>query len=307
MLDAAEQFYQSVGNARRMIQLREQKLLFTPPSSARDRALAALYLSTQRAPKAVEAMLAAVRQPLNKPDRIVLDLGRILIRADAADQVDAEVEALIKRYPQWKAELTWEWSWVCEMRGQSQRAEQMLADNVKQFPGHADSNNGLAYTWANRDKNLEEALRLSQAAVAAEPRNSAYRDTLGWVYYKLGRMDEAVDELRASLNDDQQHPVMLDHLGDALWRKNRTEEARQVWTQAEGQLRRMVQSGLDVAADPDMKSLPESLRAKLQAVEQNKRPPVSRVPSLDDARPADGNAGVQPAPADEQKAQRSVP
>ena len=52
-------------------------------------------------------------------------------------------------------------------------------------------------------------------AVAAEPDNSAYRDSLGWVYYRLGRFPEAVVELEKAAADKSPTAEVLEHLGDA--------------------------------------------------------------------------------------------
>jgi Flp pilus assembly protein TadD len=69
-------------------------------------------------------------------------------------------------------------------------------------------------------------------AVAAEPENRAYRDSLGWVYYRLGRFREAVTELEKALDDKQPDGTVLDHLGDAYQKAGKNDKALVAWRRA---------------------------------------------------------------------------
>jgi len=42
---------------------------------------------------------------------------------------------------------------------------------------------------------LPEALKLINKALEQEPENGAYVDSLGWVYFKQGRIKEAIEQL----------------------------------------------------------------------------------------------------------------
>ena len=70
------------------------------------------------------------------------------------------------------------------------------------------------------------------AAVAAEPENRAYRDSLGWVYYRLGRFPEAVAELEKALDEKRPDATILDHLGDAYQKLGNVEKASAAWRRA---------------------------------------------------------------------------
>ena len=75
---------------------------------------------------------------------------------------------------------------------------------------------------------LEESVQLIQRALAIEPDNGAYIDSLGWAYFKLGRLDEATKELEraAHLIEDA---VIFEHLGDCYAAQGRREEAAKAW------------------------------------------------------------------------------
>ena len=75
-------------------------------------------------------------------------------------------------------------------------------------------------------------------AVAAEPNNAAYRDSLGWVLYRLGRYPEAVAELEKAAAGKDPDATVLDHLGDAQQKLGQAEKARQTWRRAAAAFRK---------------------------------------------------------------------
>jgi len=74
--------------------------------------------------------------------------------------------------------------------------------------------NYLSYSWAEMGTNLKKAHSYINRALKLSPKNSAYLDTLGWVYYKSGNYAAAVKQLKkaSALELD---PVIWEHLGDA--------------------------------------------------------------------------------------------
>ncbi len=117
------------------------------------------------------------------------------------------------------------------------RAEQPLEEVLDEFPDDVGALNDLGYLWADQGKNLAKALEMVQKAVAKDPENRAYRDSLGWVYYRLGRHTEAVAELELAVKgrpgEDEADGVIFDHLGDAYFASGRRDDARRVWRKAE--------------------------------------------------------------------------
>ena len=73
---------------------------------------------------------------------------------------------------------------------------------------------------------------MTQQAVAAEPENAAYLDSLGWALYRLERYDEAVAQLKKAIEVGTPDPIILEHLADALQKAGDVQEARRVWQQA---------------------------------------------------------------------------
>jgi len=120
---------------------------------------------------------------------------------------------------------------VYDEQGKDALALSMWQANLRVNPQDADSNNATAYYYAERGTNLEEALELVEKALAAEPENGAYLDTLGWVYYKMGDLKSAVDALTKAV-EKSGDAVILDHLGDALLASGDASGAMAAWKRA---------------------------------------------------------------------------
>lgn len=122
-------------------------------------------------------------------------------------------------------------------------AEEYLSQVLDEFPEDTGAENDLGYLWADESKHLKRAQGMIERAVAAEPDNAAFRDSLGWVYYRLGRFDEAVAELKRAAIDGEPDGVMLEHLGDALLAAGQKEAACDSWKKA--------LAAFEKLADPD--------------------------------------------------------
>jgi tetratricopeptide (TPR) repeat protein len=82
-------------------------------------------------------------------------------------------------------------------------------------PEHANALNYLGYTYADLGINLEEAENLVQKALTLKPDDGYITDSLGWVYYKQGRYQEALTLLLKAAELVADDPVVLEHVGDA--------------------------------------------------------------------------------------------
>jgi tetratricopeptide (TPR) repeat protein len=85
---------------------------------------------------------------------------------------------------------------------------------------------------ADRGVRLEEALAFLEKAVALDPENGAYLDSLGWALYRLDRLERAEAQLRKAVTKIGTNGVVLDHLGDVLKRRGAVREALDYWRKA---------------------------------------------------------------------------
>ncbi len=101
-----------------------------------------------------------------------------------------------------------------EEMGQLEGAQQAVRDVLEREPENPVALNFLGYLLADHGLDLERAHDLIQRALARDPDNGAYVDSLGWVYYRLGRLDEARTQLERAADLTGGDPVVLEHLGD---------------------------------------------------------------------------------------------
>src|SRR5207253_10726443 len=76
---------------------------------------------------------------------------------------------------------------------QKQTCERMLEQVLQIDPRHAAANNDLGYMWSDEGRELDKAERMIRIALAEEPDNESFLDSLGWVLYKRGKFAEARD------------------------------------------------------------------------------------------------------------------
>lgn len=99
-------------------------------------------------------------------------------------------------------------------------------------PGQPNVLNYLGYSLVEQRRDFDEALDMIERAVAARPDSGYIVDSLGWVYYRLGRFEEAVAPLERAVELEATDPIINDHLGDAYWMVGREREARFQWERA---------------------------------------------------------------------------
>lgn len=92
--------------------------------------------------------------------------------------------------------------------------------------------NYLGYSMTEQGGDLDEALAMIERAVAAEPDNGYYIDSLAWALFRMGRYEEALPPMERAAELLPVDPVLTDHLGDVYWAVGRDREARFQWRRA---------------------------------------------------------------------------
>lgn len=133
-----------------------------------------------------------------------------------------------------------------------EKAEADLKKALEYRPGNPHVLNYLGYSWADRNINLPEARDMLMKALAKSPADPFITDSLGWVFFREGKLAEATQLLERAVSLKPYDPVLNDHLGDVYEKVGRTLEARYQWRRA-----------LDYAdAEKDAKVI-EAIRKKL--------------------------------------------
>ena len=119
-----------------------------------------------------------------------------------------------------------------ERGGNPAEAEKVFLELLTQRPNDAASQNYLGYMWADQGVQLERARELLEKAVAREPRNAAYLDSLGWLYFRMGKLDSAEKNLREAARREPSDPTISEHLGDLDMKNGDLEGAVRQWEKA---------------------------------------------------------------------------
>lgn len=155
---------------------------------------------------------------------------------------------------------------------------------LQENPNDAGLLNDLGYTWIDMGVNLERGTEMIRKAVAAQPWNAPFLDSLGWAYYMVGDFSNARKYLeRAVRLREGRDAVIYDHLGDAAFRLGDVPAARRAWEQA-------VQCAETASTEAERRrwaAVLTQVRIKLAALERHDKPKTA--PTA-----AEQNAGIKP-------------
>jgi tetratricopeptide (TPR) repeat protein len=123
--------------------------------------------------------------------------------------------------------------------------------------------NYLGYMLADRNLRLPEALAMIQKAVDQEPNSGAYLDSLGWVYFRMGRLPEAEDNMRRAVALTPHDPTMLDHYAEVLFKASKVREAIAQWEASLREWQTVSPTELDSAEVAKVRDKLENARVQL--------------------------------------------
>lgn len=111
-------------------------------------------------------------------------------------------------------------------------SERQLREAIRLDGEFPEALNHLAYSLAVQGRKLGEALEMVREALRIDPWNGAYLDSLGWVYYQMGRYQEALEPLERAARELPRDPTVLEHLGDCYHSLGDAERALAIWNRA---------------------------------------------------------------------------
>ncbi|MBD1139519.1 hypothetical protein IDH27_04305, partial [Pelagibacterales bacterium SAG-MED46] len=116
-----------------------------------------------------------------------------------------------------------------ERLGNYQEADKDLINSLKINPDNAYILNHLAYSWLERDYQIEEAFKMLEKAYLSKKNDPFIIDSIGWAYYLIENFVEAERYLKRAVELMPDDPIVNDHYGDTLWKLNRKIQARYFW------------------------------------------------------------------------------
>jgi tetratricopeptide (TPR) repeat protein len=176
--------------------------------------------------------LAGARKLLGtlKPEDPVSQAQVVLVEAQLLRDAGKNQEAFrlmeqgLKRFPD-NTDFLYDFALMAEKMGKPQVMEKSLRKVIAKSPDNQHAYNALGYSLADRNVRLKEAQKMA-------PLDPFIMDSMGWVQYRLGKLDAAETQLRKAyeLRDD---PEIAVHLGEVLWKKGQRDDARKLWREAQ--------------------------------------------------------------------------
>lgn len=120
------------------------------------------------------------------------------------------------------------------LQGDIAKGQAILEDVLKMSPDDPSVNNDLGYLYADQGQQLERAEQMIKKALASDPENGAYLDSMGWVLFKQGKYAEALPHLEKAVKAaaGSGDETIWDHLGDAYSHLQQPAKALEAWKKA---------------------------------------------------------------------------
>ena len=174
------------------------------------------------------------KQNSDKQDAFLLQLQNIVSKAPNQDEALLAFSTIIDSLkPLTKnPNLLFLYALGQEKSGNYKTMESVLRGLLRNKPDDASVLNALGYSFADRNIRLDEALQLIEKAHQISPEDPYILDSVGWIYFRLGRFDLAIEYLEKSFNKLPEAEVGA-HLGEVFWVTGKQEEAKAIWKKAE--------------------------------------------------------------------------
>lgn len=213
------------------------------PSAQQRRAALLAQLDRVDEARSVLAKLQQHPDPEIRIEAMVVD-GQVLLGAQRSEEAFDVLSRALELFPG-DIRVLYTRSLVAVDLDRIELAETDLRQVIAVEPDNAAALNALGYTLADRTERYEEARTLIEEAYRLQPEESSIIDSMGWVAYRQGRLEEAEKFLREAFERDRNAEIAA-HLGEVLWKREDRAGAQEVWS-----------AGLEI--DPDNRVLKETL------------------------------------------------
>jgi tetratricopeptide (TPR) repeat protein len=219
--------------------LRLAELLLGPVKDA-ERAVGVLSEARRRFPNAPEIVyyLALAQREAKHPQQAVATFE------EARHEAEMEDSEIVN------ARFYFNYGATAEQAGLYEKAADLFRKAIAMDPANAaDACNYLGYMWVEQNQHLDEAEAMIKRAVQSEPNNGAFLDSLGWLEFRQGKFEQALNDLqRAAKNMTRDDPVVFEHIGDTCLKLQRVPQALEAWQKA-------------LTLDPQNKSLVQKIES----------------------------------------------
>jgi len=183
-----------------------------------------------RAEEAVSLLQEYVRKLADRPESYVA-LAQLYSDAKRGGDAVKVLQDAQMKFPG-DTSIGFELGAVFDKQKRFADAESAFRQVLLKEPDNAPALNYIGYMLAERGERLTESVDLLKKALALEPENGSYLDSLGWAYYKSDKLDLARENLERAAGQLRSNSVIQDHYGDVLFKLSRFDDAIAAWTRA---------------------------------------------------------------------------
>ena len=164
--------------------------------------------------------------------KLIIGEAQLLRDADKLPEAIHLIQNALESYPD-QPDLLYELGMLAEKNQQFDLMETAFRKVIKLMPDGPHAYNALGYSLADRNIRLPEAYDLIKTALSLSPDDPYIMDSMGWVEFRMGRLEKAEEILRRAFAIKADAEIAA-HLGEVLWVRGREEEAKKLWRNAGG-------------------------------------------------------------------------
>ncbi|HEY5800996.1 MAG TPA: tetratricopeptide repeat protein [Burkholderiaceae bacterium] len=163
--------------------------------------------------------------------RLLLTDAQLLRNAQQSAQAYAVLDSARKRFPD-DADVLYDYAIAAEGLNKLDAMEAALRRVMELTPENHHAYNALGYAFAEHNVRLPEALQLITTALEMAPADPFIMDSMGWVQFRMGRLQDAEQTLRRAYGLQPDAEIAV-HLGEVLWQRGQAAEAQELWRKAQ--------------------------------------------------------------------------
>ncbi len=183
-----------------------------------------------KADQGIAAMEEVFRGQPGEPDAYVA-MAQVYSEANRGGQAVKVLQDAQLRFPA-ETGITFELGALLDRQKKYSESEAVFRQLIAKEPRNAAALNYLGYMLAERGERLTESVDYIKRALAVDPDNGSYLDSIGWAYFKDGKLDLAVEHLKRAADLLTSNSLVQDHYADVLFRLGRFDDAISAWNRA---------------------------------------------------------------------------
>jgi tetratricopeptide (TPR) repeat protein len=249
----------------------EQSLLISPGRANTCLRLAELLIGPLKESERAVTLLAEARQHFPNVPAFSYYLALALRESKHPQQAVATFEEALNEAQGendgvLSARFYFDYGAAADQAGLYDKAADLLRKSIALDPANAaEAYNYIGFMWAEHNLHLDEAEEMIGRALQLDPNNGAYLDSLGWLYYRKGKFDEALNQLlRAAQSLTRDDPIVFEHIGDTYAKLNRIPQALDFWQKA-------------IALDPGNKLLTDKIEKTKTTMSKGAPAQINRI------------------------------